>query len=75
MNISFSNNEQLNCIVNAWDNRSYIGNGGSLDNTIDGFIVANAGGFHNDFRNTSFFHNSFFCTNLLNPKKWVVVNK
>jgi hypothetical protein len=27
-------------IVNAWDSHSFIGNGGSLDNTIDGMIGA-----------------------------------
>jgi hypothetical protein len=31
-------------IVNAWDNGSWIGNGGSEDNTMDGWTVAGGGG-------------------------------
>lgn len=74
LNIDFSDDEQLNCIVNAWDSRSFIGNGGSQDLTLDGYIIANSGGFNTHFRNTGFFHNSFFCPNLLNPRKWVLVD-
>lgn len=47
-------------VVNAWDNKAFIGNGGFIDRTIDGFIVADAGGFNSHFRNTSYFHNPFF---------------
>lgn len=28
------------CLVNAWDPRSFIGNGGSQDYSIDGFMVS-----------------------------------
>jgi hypothetical protein len=73
-NPCIDNGNTLTCVVNAWDTRSFIGNGGSRDNTIDGFIVANAGGYNNQFRNTSFLHNSFFCPNVLNPKKWIITN-
>lgn len=30
-------------IVNAWDDRSFIGNGGSQDNTLDGWVVDGGG--------------------------------
>lgn len=64
----------LICLINAWDPRAFIGNGGSMDKTIDGFLVANAGGYHNYCRNTSYLHNAFFCPQVLNPKKWILVN-
>jgi hypothetical protein len=28
------------CLVNAWDPRSFIGNGGCRDRAIDGFMVS-----------------------------------
>ena len=67
------NNKTLTCIVNAWDTRSFIGNGGSQDLTVDGFIVANAGNYNNQCRNTSYLHNSFFCPNVLYANKWIIV--
>ena len=59
------------CVVNAWDNRSYIGNGGSQDPTVDGLLVANAGGYNPQFRNTSYLHNPFFSTGLVDSANWV----
>ncbi len=73
-NATRENGNTLTCVVNAWDTRSFIGNGGSVDKTIDGFIVANAGGYNNQFRNTSYLHNAFFCPNVINPKKWIAVH-
>lgn len=45
-------------LVNAWDNRSYIGNGGSQDPTIDGFMVSGFGAGAK-FPNSSYIHNHF----------------
>jgi hypothetical protein len=68
-------------IVNAWDDRSFIGNGGSKDNSLDGWLVAGpCEGFpKNEFRqrmgdnmiNASYLHNVFFCTNLLDESNWI----
>ena len=63
----------IDVVVNAWDNRSFVGNGGSHDKTIDGFVVANAGGYNNDFRNTSYHHNFFFNPSMRDSSKWVSV--
>jgi hypothetical protein len=60
--------------VNAWDDRSFIGNGGSRDNTLDGWMVSGGSshfsksefgkpmGYH--FANTSYLHNAFFQKNI-----------
>jgi hypothetical protein len=68
-------------IVNAWDDRSFIGNGGSRDNSLDGWLVAGpCSGFPKsefdlimgaNMINASYLHNVFFCTNLLKPSNWV----
>ena len=70
---NYRSSKELSLIVNAWDTRSFIGNGGSKDLTVDGFIVANAGGYNNQCINTSFLHNPFFCPNVIHPKKWIIV--
>jgi len=70
-------------IVNAWDEGSFIGNGGSQDNTLDGWTVAGGsdlyGGFYYGIgdkrlgyyaKNYSYLHNFFFQPQLLNEKKW-----
>ena len=46
-------------LVNAWDSRSFIGNGGSRDPTVDGQMVA-ATGAGSALPNTSYLHNPFF---------------
>ena len=55
-------------VVNAWDSHSYIGNGGSRDNTIDGWFVAGYGP-NKDLKNSSFLHNYYFnrdiCDNII----------
>jgi hypothetical protein len=72
--VDVPNPEQTNrsvCVVNAWDTRSFIGNGGSHDPTLDGMIVSNYGKRNPQFRNTSYLHNSFFCPQLLDTASWV----
>jgi len=59
-------------LVNAWDNKSFIGNGGSLDNTIDGYLIS-ANGPGNMIPNSSYLHNPFICTSLLSPKNWILI--
>ena len=62
-------------VVNAWDDRSFVGNGGSHDNTLDGWVVAGGtSGFHpDDFKkkplgvnmvNSAYLHNIFFSPSL-----------
>ncbi len=68
-------------IVNAWDDRSFIGNGGSRDDSLDGWLVSGpCDNFpKNEFDqtigsnmiNASYLHNVFFCTNLLNESNWI----
>jgi hypothetical protein len=60
-------------IVNAWDPCSFIGNGGNLDLSIDGFIVANANNLNPHFKNSSYLHNPFFNKHMLDPSKWVII--
>ena len=59
-------------LVNAGDPLSFIGNGQSKDFTVEGFMVANAGGFNPQARNTSFLHNVRFNSQLLIPESWCV---
>lgn len=69
-------------VVNAWDNGSWIGNGGALDNTMDGWVVAGGSDhFHvsdltekplgANFLNLSYFHNLIFQPHLLDKSTWV----
>ena len=58
-------------VVNAGDPLSFIGNGQSKDFTVEGFLVANAGGFNPQLRNTSFLHNTRFNPHLLVSENWV----
>ena len=44
-------------LVNAWDSNSYIGNGLTKDNTIDGYYVAGYGP-NKELVNSSYLHNS-----------------
>ncbi len=57
-------------LVNAGDPLSFIGNGQSKDFTVEGFMVANAGGFNPQARNTSFLHNVRFNQQLMIPENW-----
>ena len=42
--------------VNAWDSHSFIGNGGNLDNSIDGWFVGGTN-INTEIENGSFLHN------------------
>eukprot|EP00997_Jenningsia_sp_PLL12_P004503 NODE_1914_length_1036_cov_103.139818_g1556_i0.p1 GENE.NODE_1914_length_1036_cov_103.139818_g1556_i0~~NODE_1914_length_1036_cov_103.139818_g1556_i0.p1 ORF type:complete len:298 (+),score=82.31 NODE_1914_length_1036_cov_103.139818_g1556_i0:29-895(+) len=62
--------EQVTVVLNAWDDCAYIGNGGSRDATIDGFMVAgywstSHGRGNTKFINTSYLHNVFFMPHLV----------
>lgn len=65
-------------LCNAWDDRSYIGNGGSADNTLDGWMVAGSGMTPNEWFgpmgsnaiNTSFLHNPVFEPEMVNVANW-----
>jgi hypothetical protein len=57
------------CLVNAWDSKSFIGNGGSRDPTIDGFMVAGIGA-GKALVNTSYLHNPFLSKHVLDSKNW-----
>ena len=62
------NNELL--VVNAWDSRSFIGNGLSYDNSIDGWFVS-GNKYGDSLQNSSYFHNPFLSPSLLDNKNWV----
>jgi len=57
-NIGSQNPDETMILVNAWDNRSYIGNGGASDPTIDGFMVSGVSA-GKTFPNSSYTHNHF----------------
>ena len=69
-------------IINGWDDRSFIGNKGSLDNTLDGWIVSGSvlGGHKNwqgapigsNFTNACYLHNSFFHPSLFTDEKKLI---
>jgi len=60
----------LQCLVNAWDSRSWIGNGGSKDHTIDGMMVSSTGD-GSKLPNTSYLHNCFFVPTVLQESHWI----
>jgi len=57
-------------LVNAWDDRSFIGNKGRQDPSIDGFFVAGWGAGKR-LPNTSFLHNMQFHDYFQNSTKWL----
>lgn len=59
----------LQCLVNAWNSRSWIGNGGTKDNTLDGKLVSGAGD-GSKLPNTSYLHNCFITPTILYPSYW-----
>lgn len=60
------------CLVNAWDSLSFIGNGGSRDPTIDGFIVSDCR--NENMRNACYLHNPFFFPKVLTrPQTFVYI--
>jgi hypothetical protein len=73
----------LTLIVNAWDDGSFIGNGGSRDDSMDGWTVAGGSSEHQatafgptgstlgfNFVNASYLHNPVFSTRLTDPSTW-----
>eukprot|EP00951_Prasinocladus_malaysianus_P050416 scaffold680265_cov62-Prasinocladus_malaysianus.AAC.1 len=57
-------------VVNAWDSHSLIGNGGSQDASVDGWLVSGCGA-NKAFRNTSYLHNTAYNPELLDPQNWI----
>jgi endonuclease/exonuclease/phosphatase family metal-dependent hydrolase/nicotinic acid mononucleotide adenylyltransferase len=58
------------CFVNAWDDRSFIGNGLEFDESIDGMFVA-GWKFGEPTKNTSYLHNAFFHNWFENTDRWL----
>lgn len=69
-NISNVTHDEVVCIVNAWDDRAFIGNGLLHDPTIDGFFVAGFGSGA-DSINSSYLHNAFFHNYFEDTTKWI----
>lgn len=67
--VPLGNPNQKVFVVNAGDLRSCIGNGMSHENSVEGFIVANAQGFNPQWQNTCFLHNPYFNPDIFNPIK------
>ena len=79
------NDKTVTLIVNAWDNGSFIGNGGRIDDTMDGWTVAGGSdAFHESqniddtqslgfqSQNASYLHNIYFSKHLTEePSLWV----
>lgn len=62
-------------LVNAWDSKSFIGNGGGRDGSIDGWMIS-GNGVGAPWSNSSYLHNPFFSLGLLNSnsENWVSVS-
>ena len=65
--VPYGNPQQKVFVVNAGDLRSCIGNGMSHENSVEGFIVANAKGYNPQWQNTSFLHNPYFNPDIFDP--------
>ena len=65
---------KLLVLLNAWDSVSYVGNGGSRDATVDGFLVAGFGP-NVALRNSSYLHNPIFNPGLGDSATWVIVEE
>lgn len=61
--------DDLVVLTNAFDSNSFIGNGGMLDDTIDGFLVA-GNGSGESLPNSSYLHNPFFVPEIMDPSRW-----
>lgn len=57
-------------VVNAWDSHSFIGNGGSQDASVDGWLVSGCGP-NETLRNTSYLHNPCMSPELLQTENWL----
>jgi hypothetical protein len=58
------------CVINSWDNVSWIGNGGHVDLSIDGMLVGGAAGGIK-FPNSSYLHNTFVTPSSLSSTHWI----
>lgn len=67
--VPFGNPSQKVFVVNPGDLRSFIGNGMSEDNSVEGYIVANTNNYNPQWQNTSFLHNAYFNPDIMNPIK------
>ena len=67
--VPYGNLNEKVFVVNAGDLRSCIGNGMSNENSVEGFVVANAKGYNPQWQNTSFLHNPYFNPDLFDPLK------
>lgn len=68
-NVPFNVPKQKVFVVNPGDLRSFIGNGMSHENSVEGYIVADANGYNPQWQNTSFLHNPYFNPDLFSPVK------
>lgn len=68
-NVPFAIPNQKVFVINAGDLRSCIGNGMSHENSVEGFIVANAKGYNPQWQNTSFLHNPYFNSDMFHPRE------
>jgi hypothetical protein len=66
-NVPYGSPRQNVFVVNAGDLRSCIGNGMSYENSVEGFVVANARGYNPQWQNTSFLHNPYFNPSIFGP--------
>jgi hypothetical protein len=73
-NLIENSNLKHTMIVNAWDNKSFIGNGLRRDGSIDGWLVGGWGPNEN-LLNSSYLHNAFFSNNILESKNWYIIEK
>ena len=68
-NVPFETENKKVFVVNPGDLRSCIGNGMSNENSVEGYIVADAKGYNPQWQNTSFLHNPYFNPQLFDPVK------
>ena len=67
-NVPFETENKKVFVVNPGDLRR-IGNGMSNENSVEGYIVADAKGYNPQWQNTSFLHNPYFNPQLFDPVK------
>lgn len=58
-------------LLNAWDDKSFIGNGLLYDRSVDGFYVSGNPMVNRDFRNASFLMNAACNPSTGNPENWI----
>jgi hypothetical protein len=68
--VPYGNLKQKVFVVNPGDLRSFIGNGMSHENSVEGFVVADAKGSEPQWQNTSFLHNAYFNPDIFSRSGW-----